>query len=84
MQDKVRAWTPPTKEHHAMKSFMLEQLAISKHDLGYAETELEQAIAKTPVKYCEEALEEARRSVVYHEKKLKAEMEWCATPKSVD
>lgn len=31
MLEKVRAWTPPSAQHVEMKSFMIEQINISKH-----------------------------------------------------
>lgn len=63
MADKVRAWNPPTAEHVEMKSFMLEQLNISKHDARYRHQHPEKLSGQA---WHEKEIKSAMREVEYH------------------
>ncbi len=66
MEQEVLAWIPPTSEHKGMKEFMLEQIQISKHDLGYITDRIESNTAKTPAMFYYEAVSEAQRSLDFY------------------
>jgi hypothetical protein len=66
MEQKVRAWQPPTKDHVRFKEFMLEQLNISKNETSYPDESLKEAKAKKPVSYYAEAVKQAERDITYH------------------
>ncbi len=66
---EVTKWTPPTKDHTGLQTFMLDQLRQTLDfdgDCSYSERELEHLKLKRPLDVWEEALAEARRSVEYH------------------
>jgi hypothetical protein len=57
MLARVRAWTPPTSEHHEMKSFMVQQLEESiKWDCGTDYYERNEPKRKTGVQWREDKI----------------------------
>jgi len=64
MLARVAAWTPPTSEHVGLKKFMLEQLTDSKHHDCYEHYIPVRVFG--PV-FKANAIERARRDIVYHE-----------------
>lgn len=75
MMEKVVKWEPPTKDHAGLKSFMIEQLTMSKNDLSYAEMRLKEIIEKDRGKYFEEALSSVRRDIEYYQVENQKEIE---------
>lgn len=64
MAEKVRAWTPPTAEHQGLKTFMLEQISISKH--GDYRSSRPQKM--TGAQWLEAETKDAMREIGYHAK----------------
>lgn len=71
---KVTAWEPPTEDHKEFKSFMLEQLRISRNGDWYAGhlAELEKRTAES---YFTDALLTAARNIDYYAKEHAKELE---------
>lgn len=72
MIKKVGKWTPPTKDHEGLKSFMIEQLAESIDFDCFCSS-------KPPVRlsgkqYRRKLIKNARWSIAYHTKENKAEI----------
>lgn len=63
MEEQVNRWMPPTAEHVGVKTFMLEQLRISKHGLSYSKGDLAEVKAKKPLQFWFDALADAKRRV---------------------
>jgi len=57
MCEKVETWTPPTPEHENFKKFMLEQLAISMHQVRDDEKQM------PPLERYKNAVERKRHSI---------------------
>lgn len=74
MAVQVGAWTPPTNEHLEFKSFMLDQLQISRNS-DYAQRRLKEAEDKPPEAYFVEAISSAVRDMSYHAKEYEKEVE---------
>jgi hypothetical protein len=70
---EVESWTPPTKDHQGLWKFMLEQLAMSKHDLSYVRENLKSYGEKTPMQYYKEAVKSAKSDIEYHKKEQRKE-----------
>ena len=70
---KVQAWTPPTPDHEGLKKFMLDQLDLSAIDVSYSELRAQDAVAKSPQEYFDEALKDHRRSSASYEREVEAE-----------
>ena len=75
MMVQVVAWQPPTSEHAGLKSFMVEQMTISRNDISYAEKRLMEVTGKPWKRYFEEACEHAQRDIEYHTKEAIKEQE---------
>ena len=75
MQIMVDSWRPPTKDHQGLKDFMLEQLAISKHNLDYAHERVARAKEKPPEAFYVEDLSGSIHSVSYHQDETLKEFE---------
>lgn len=78
MLEKVRAWTPPTKDHEELKRFMTEQIQSSIRgdcDISYWEGK---TIYKMSGKdWRERELNEAVENIAYYNKKYAEELERC-------
>lgn len=79
MSVEVRAWTPPTSDHQALKAFMLQQIETSMHDLSPRASEDDSRAFPTKT----EALDKVREDIAYHEKehaeevaRVKAANDW--------
>jgi len=71
MLAKVRAWTPPSKDHVGMKEFMIDQIMESiRFDCGckYLDERVSELNKLTPAEWHEKQIGEALRSIEYHEK----------------
>ena len=75
MAAQVKAWEPPTDDHKELKSFMLEQIKISRHDLAWSERWVKEAEDKTPEAYFVEAVSKAVRDISYYGKEREKEIE---------
>jgi hypothetical protein len=62
MLTEVEKWTPPTAEHVEMKTFMVEQLTISRHG-DYRASRPKKLTGK---EWLEDAIRQAMRDVEYH------------------
>ena len=76
MAAHVEAWEPPTANHIEMKSFMLEQLRISRHDMKWLER-YEHTERQTPSEWHRSKIEEATHSIGYHAGEHEKEIERC-------
>lgn len=76
MLERVKAWTPPTKDHKGLQNFMEEQLTISMDGDSYYVRALEEARAKSAMDYYHEAVKSARWNVEYHTKTMVEDAEW--------
>jgi len=74
MESVVRDWVPPTDDHQGLKTFMLEQIQISKNG-DYALDHVCEAKSKSTLAYFQEALASAQWSVDYHRKEMAKEIE---------
>jgi hypothetical protein len=81
MEEKVRAWEPPTAEHVGLKTFMLEQISISKHG-DYRSPRPKKL---TGAAWLEAEIKSAMRDVGYHaeeqakeEERAKGRTAWIA------
>lgn len=72
---KVKAWMPPSAEHVALKTFMLEQLETSKHEMSGSWWKKPEA--EMPGEWHQVRLKNAREDVEYHEKKNAEELARC-------
>lgn len=79
MVAKVTGWMPPTTEHEELKTFMLQQLKISRNSVGYNMLELAKAKDRTAMDYYQLALGEAERNITYYEEQLQKEIERAGT-----
>jgi len=70
MEARVREWEPPTHEHYGLKKFMLEQIEISKHDLGGSRRDLKRLEEQAPLEYWREAVGSSARSIAYHTEEM--------------
>lgn len=74
MNEKVKAWQPPTKAHIELKNFMLQQISISRSIGDYWKKELEQAEKKEPLTYWSEAVAQATKDVTYYREQRDKEL----------
>lgn len=75
MQLKVTAWIPPSPDHVEMKSFMLQQIEISKNTGNYYYKAFNDADNKTPYMFYAEAVESARSGLGYSREEYAKELE---------
>lgn len=85
MLARVKQWTPPTTDHAKLKEFMVEQLTISMHDVGFSEDWLKKATQRSPLDYFKAAQERAVEGVADYPKEIakerdrtKARNDWLA------
>lgn len=72
---QVQAWNPPTNDHQGLKDFMLQQISISKHDVQYIKTSLDEATKKPVMAYYVAAVSNAAGSIKYHTEGYAKEVE---------
>lgn len=75
MEASVKKWTPPSADHTEMKSFMLDQIRISKHSTDYTQNTLAETRAKAPMDFYREAVACAKRDIEYNTKGHAEEVE---------
>jgi hypothetical protein len=66
MRSRVVMWTPPTVDHQALHTFMLQQIDLSKSGTDYWESEIAKASAMSPADYYAAAVKKARRDIDYY------------------
>lgn len=66
MEKSVMAWKPPTKDHLGLKTFMLEQLGVSKNNCDYIQQEIAKTQADPPLAFYIADVEQAVRDIKYH------------------
>jgi hypothetical protein len=66
MEDKVIAWTPPTKDHVELKNFMLDQIKISYENVEYYEKEIKTENDRSLSKIVSDIRNSLKMSVDYH------------------
>ena len=65
MAARVRDWVPPSANHSEMKSFMLDQIRISKHDIDSIDRY--SPIKKlTPKEWYDDQLKNVQKDIGYH------------------
>lgn len=75
MKIMVESWSPPTPDHEGLKTFMLEQLSISHHNVSYFANELRDAKAMSPAAYFDYEIAEQTNRVARMESEHKEEVE---------
>lgn len=74
MLDEVKAWEPPSSNHHEMKKFMMNQIIESiKFDCGKDEQPVKEIV--NPKEWKKEMVEHYTWSVNYHTEEMKKEIE---------
>jgi hypothetical protein len=71
MQERVKAWEPPSSDHVEMKKFMLQQIEISLPEEPYQQP----LPLCNPVKWLAEKKAKAQRDLAYHHKEYARELE---------
>jgi len=66
MEDKIIAWTPPTKDHVELKEFMLDQIKISYENVEYYEKEIKTENDRSLSKIVSDIRNSLKMSVDYH------------------
>lgn len=75
MMTEVVAWKPPTKDHVGLKSFMIEQMTISKISDDYWRETLDAATRRSAMDYYTDAVAKAHEDIAYHVKATSEEEE---------
>jgi hypothetical protein len=70
IRERVMAWEPPSPDHEELKKFMLEQLRTGR---PYSSARDPKPEKKTAREWLDAQIKDARWSVDYHEKNLRAE-----------
>lgn len=63
MEQRVNQWSPPSPTHQGLKDFMLQQIKISKHDVGYWRRDIIRAKSKPAIEYHTDAVESAASTI---------------------
>jgi hypothetical protein len=72
MEQQVSLWHPPSSDHNGLKTFMLQQLDISKHDLAWHDVYAK--VEKTnPNDWLSERLKNVRHDIEYYSKEYEEE-----------
>lgn len=74
MLAEVEKWTPPTGNHAEMKTFMREQIRISRNDLSTLD-KYDPVVKMTPQEWLGKELEKSQRDVGYHAGEQEKEVE---------
>jgi hypothetical protein len=75
MEASVNKWTPPSADHTELKSFMLQQIGVSKNSTDYIEKSMAETRAKSPMDFYAEAVAGANRDIEYNTKGHAEEVE---------
>ena len=75
MIEQVEKWNPPSDDHVGLKTFMLSQLRQSLPNDQYYDEQLEEYTRTDPFEYGKKLVKESGNDIVYHEKKLRKEVE---------
>lgn len=75
MLEKVKRWTPPSKDHDELKKFMIQQLTISLSDTEYWKQDLAKCTQRPPLEFYREKVEALRWSIDYDIKHSNEEVE---------
>lgn len=75
MERQVSGWTPPSRDHEGLKTFMLQQIGTSRHNTDYYATQIADIRTKSPGDYFNEAVAKEKRDIEYHTKEHKGEVE---------
>jgi hypothetical protein len=80
MRSKVADWQPPRTDHQGLKDFMIEQLDQTiSFDGKPGDFYLEKAVRVSGAQWRSDKLQEITRSIEYHTKEQKSEVERVAT-----
>ena len=72
MSGRIESWLPPTPDHFGIKSFMLQQIDVSRHDLAYQRNELARLQETKPTDFYDTAIRDAESSLDhYREERIK-------------
>lgn len=72
MLDKVKSWTPPTKDHQELKRFMIDQISES---IKYDCSTYDEPQAKKPDDWYVSSLRNIQEDIDYHTKKEQEEQD---------
>ena len=75
MEASVKKWTPPSDDHTELKSFMLDQIRISKNPTEYIEKSMAETRAKSPMDFYASAVAGAERDIEYNAKGHREELD---------
>ena len=75
MEARVSEWVPPSDDHEELKSFMLQQISVSKNNDDYLAARIAQLKAQDPIEFFHGALSEAQRSIEYHQEQKAKDIE---------
>jgi flagellar capping protein FliD len=76
MLSKVRNWKPPTKEHVALKDFMISQIEESiEFDCSSYYHQSSEYVSPTPAQWLNEAIDKAKNNITYYKERLDEEIE---------
>jgi hypothetical protein len=75
MEASVKKWTPPSAGHTGLKSFMLDQIRISKKSTDYIEKTIAEKWEKSPMGFYAAAVAGAKRDIEYKTKGHAEEVE---------
>ena len=75
MEKQVLAWIPPSANHIEMKSFMLDQIKISKHDPAFIEKYYNEVEKPSPKDWYFKKLEQAQKDIGYYAAEWEKEVE---------
>ena len=74
MEIQIYKWIPPTKKHQELKSFMLQQLNISKNDTDFLYTLILREKTKSETSYYPETIENILKDIKYYTAKNEKEI----------
>lgn len=75
MEKLVLRWCPPTSDHVGFKTFMLEQINISKNSTDYYPDKIKKLAKKSPLRFWEDAVEHEEWNITNSTKELAEERE---------
>ena len=74
MEIQIYKWIPPTKKHQELKSFMIQQLNISKNDIDFLYILRLKEETKSETSYYPEAIENILKDIKYYITKKEKEI----------
>jgi len=78
MERAVLDWLPPTASHVGMKDFMLEQIRVSRHDVGSLDR-FDPIAHMSPNDWLQKQMDSAQRDIGYHAGEHAKEVERAAS-----